>query len=218
MEIIRQTHIISGIIIALTGLLQILLPKGGKFHRVIGTVYFLAWPAVVVTGGLLGSFIITMLGGMGFYMAYTGYRFGRLKNTGLHMADKGVIVLSLMVAVGLSGFGIYLLLKNGITFGIVCLFFGGIFSSVGIKDFNGYIRQKKNRRLSGHPLEWFFEHFGRMYISYIAAMTAFTVIQNPFPVVIFNWILPTFIGTVMIVLTTRYYGKKYKIKQPDNVE
>lgn len=211
MDVIRYIHISSGITIAVTGLLQILLKKGGRLHRIIGTVYFLAWPLVVVTGGLLGSFLITLLGGMGWYMAYMGYRFGRLHSSQLLVVDKIIIASSLLVSIGILGYGVYLLVKGATAFGIISSFFGVIFSILGIQDINGYIRGKNNRRLSGHPMEWLFEHYGRMYISYIAAMTAFTVIQNPFPIVLLNWITPTFVGTALIILTGRFYRKKYAV-------
>lgn len=218
MKTISLIHVISGILIALTGLLQIILKKGGKLHHVIGTIYFLSWPVVVVTGWILGSFLIAMLGALGFYMAYTGYRFGRLRNTKLNIFDQIVIVSAVFFAVGILGFGIHLLLTKKFVFGAILLFFGIIFSFISVNDINGYIRNKNNRNLSGHPLEWFFEHYTRMYISYIAAMTAFTVIQNPFPFfVALNWTLPTVIGTVIIILTSRHYRKKYNIKPKSDV-
>jgi len=212
---VRILHIIAGILIAVSGLLQILLKKGGKLHRVIGTVYFLVWPIVVITGWILGSFLIAMLGAFGFYMAYTGYRFGRLKSTKINSVDKWMIVSAVILSIMIFVFGIYLLLFDKNNFGIILVFFGVIFSSITIRDSNGYIRGKLNRKMSGDSMEWFFEHFGRMYISYIAAMTAFTVIQNPFPFfVVLNWILPTVIGTGIIIFTSRYYRKKYKIDMP----
>jgi hypothetical protein len=60
-------------------------------------------------------------------------------------------------------------------------------------------------------MHWWFEHYGRMYISYIAAMTAFTVIQHLFPMEIMDWILPTFLGTALIIVTNRVNRKKMNI-------
>ena len=59
--------------------------------------------------------------------------------------------------------------------------------------------------------EWYFEHFGRMYISYIAAITAFSAIQNIFGIALVNWISPTVIGTALIVFTNQKYYQKFKI-------
>jgi len=212
METIRILHIIAGILIAISGLLQILMKKGGQIHRITGTIYFLAWPVIVVTGGFLGSFLITMLGALGLYMAYTGYRFGRLKSVKINIVDKVIILLGLLTSLGIGIGGIYLLVRNNIIFGCILLFFGVIFFTTCFKDLNSFVFGKINRKMSGHPMEWFFEHYGRMYISYIAAMTAFTVIQNPFPFFeILNWILPTIIGTAIIIFTTKYYKKNYNI-------
>ena len=62
-------------------------------------------------------------------------------------------------------------------------------------------------------MQWYFEHFGRMYISYIAAMTAFAVIQNVFGVVLLDWMLPTVIGTGLIILSNRKYYKQFNIEK-----
>lgn len=58
-----------------------------------------------------------------------------------------------------------------------------------------------------------YEHYTRMYISYIAAITAFSAIQNIFGIALINWILPTVIGTLLIILTGRFYDKKKGISE-----
>ncbi|MBK9014246.1 MAG: hypothetical protein IPM82_09185 [Saprospiraceae bacterium] len=212
MEQIKLLHAVAGAIVGLTGLLQILLKKGGKIHRLIGTSYFWSWLLVVITGAMIGSALIALFGVLGFYMALTGYRFGHQRNMNIGAFDKAIIGMGLAFAIGTFGWGLYLILNGGNTFGIVALFFGVIFCLTTWQDFREFVLGKQIRKLSGHKMQWYFEHFGRMYISYIAAMTAFAVIQNLFGVTLLNWTLPTLIGTGLIILSNQKYYKQFNIE------
>lgn len=212
MDQIKLLHAIAGTIVGLTGLAQIILKKGGKLHRIIGLSYFLAWVVIVVTGGIIGSPLITLFGVLGFYMALTGYRFGHKRSINISASDKAIIGVGLAVAIGTLGWGLYLILNSGNTFGIVAVFFGAIFCLTTWQDLREFVFGKHMRKLSGHKMQWYFEHFGRMYISYIAAITAFSVIQNVFGITLLNWILPTFIGTCLIILSNQKYYKQFSIK------
>ncbi len=213
MEHLKLLHAIAGTIVGLTGLAQIILKKGGKLHRILGMAYFWSWLVIILTGGLIGSPLITFFGILGFYMALTGYRFGHRKSTAIEAFDKIVVYTGLAFSLGTLGWGIYLLLTGNTDFGIVATFFGIIFLVTVRKDFQEFVQGKPVRKLSGHKMQWYFEHFGRMYISYIAAMTAFTVIQEVFPMPILNWILPTVIGTILIAMSNRKYYKQYNIEK-----
>lgn len=209
MEIVRYIHVGAGALVAVSGLLQILLPKGGLRHRILGQVYFWSWVLVVSTGAWLGSLLIALFGALGLYMAYTGYRLGMRKSMQLAIWDRGVILLGFAAGLVTLGWGLLLLVAGkGGAFGIIACFFGLLFSAAGLRDTRQFILGKRVGKMSGHPLNWWFEHYGRMYISYIAAMTAFTAIQQVFPLEILDWILPTFIGTALLILTNRYNRKK----------
>ncbi|MCC6724655.1 MAG: hypothetical protein IT258_09100, partial [Saprospiraceae bacterium] len=127
--------------------------------------------------------------------------------------DKAVIYAGLVFSIGTLVWGIYLVLGGEPTFGAVAAFFGLIFLVTVRKDFQEFVQGKPVRKLSGHQMQWYFEHFGRMYISYIAAMTAFTVIQEVFPIAILNWILPTVVGTVLIAMSNRKYYQQFNIEK-----
>lgn len=212
MEIIKVIHSVSGMLVGITGLLQILFKKGGKQHRNIGRVYFIAWIFIILTGGYLGSLLITFFGILGFYMAFTGFRLGHNKCIEMKVIDSAAIWLAMMFSLATAAWGILLLIKGNSIFGIIAVFFGIIFMIISRQDYLKFIKRKSAGRLSGHRLEWMFEHYSRMYISYIAALTAFTVIQEIFVWEILNWVAPTFIGTALIILSNRYYYKRYKIE------
>lgn len=213
LEILKLTHALAGFVVLITGLAQIIMKKGGKAHRTIGQIYFWSWIPLIATGAIIGSLLITFFGLLGFYMVFMGYRFGVKKSAEISAFDKLFISTFTLGALILLVWGILiLLLKENKTFGIIAVFFGAIFTFVTIQDFLEYVLNKKLRKLRGHKMEWYFEHYGRMYISFIAATTAFAALQNVFGIELLNWTLPTIIGTLLIILSGKRYRKKFMIK------
>jgi hypothetical protein len=212
-ETLTLIHALSGFLVLISGLAQIIMKKGGKAHRTIGQIYFWSWIPLIATGAIIGSLLITFFGLLGFYMVFMGYRFGVKKSAEISAFDKVFISSFTLGALFLLVWGVsILLLKDNKTFGIIAVFFGAIFTFVTIQDFLEYVLNKKLRKLRGHKMEWYFEHFGRMYISFMAAVTAFAVIQNIFFVTLLNWILPTIIGTALLIITNKRYFKKFNIQ------
>lgn len=212
MEHIKLIHAIAGIIVGFAGILQILLPKGGKRHRILGNIYFWSWIGIVITGAVIGHIMITFLGILGLYMAYTGYRLGKNKQIAFSKIDKVIITAALCFSFGLLGYGIYFALQQRWLETTIGFFFGIIFLSNTWKDYNRFVREKATGSHPDGSMTWLFEHFGRMYVSYIAAITAFTAIQNIFPIPFLNWTLPTVLGSILIVLSNRHYKKKYRME------
>ncbi|MGB1242451.1 MAG: hypothetical protein ACPG49_08015 [Chitinophagales bacterium] len=211
-EILVQIHGLSGIIVFIVGLLQILLKKGGKIHSYLGLTYVAAWLFLVITGGLIGSYMILLLGIFGFYFVLSGYRFAKLKKIPAQLFDKILIIIGILVGVWILISAVRLFIAGNVSFGIIFTVFGGIFTSVTIKDYQQFILKQKKDKLFGLKQFWYFEHFGRMYISYIAALTAFSALQNVFGIEVLNWLLPTVLGTILIIVTKRYYIKKFNIE------
>jgi hypothetical protein len=213
LEILKLTHALTGFVVLITGLAQIIMKKGGKAHRTIGQIYFWSWIPLIATGAIIGSLLITFFGLLGFYMVFMGYRFGVKKSAEISAFDKVFISSFTLGALFLLVWGVLiLLLKDNKTFGIIAVFFGAIFTFVTIQDFLEYVLNKKLRKLRGHKMEWYFEHYGRMYISFMAATTAFAAIQNIFFVELLNWILPTLIGTTLLIITNKRNFKKFNIQ------
>ena len=101
-----------------------------------------------------------------------------------------------------------LFLKDQNSFAIIFAVFGGIFLFTTVQDISKYIFKKPLKKQVYGKLDWYFEHFKRMLISFIAAVTAFTSIQNIFRDNTMNFLMPTVIGTVLIIIVTKTYKKK----------
>lgn len=210
-EAILWTHTISGITVFCLGVLQAVLPKQGALHRFLGRIYVLIWFPLIFFGALLGSWIITALGGLGLYCAITGWRHANRKKNAMNWLDKLIALLGLAMVITLFGGAVYLIILEVYDFAVITSVFSLIFGSMVLTDVREAVFQKKIRKLSRHKMYWFFEHYTRMYISMIAAFTAFSAIQAPFENQIINWLWPTVMGTLILVYLGGKYRKKYGV-------
>lgn len=207
-ETILLIHSIIGIIIFATGFFQIILKKGGQLHRVLGQVYLYGWLVLLISGAYLGGLLITIIGVFGFYFALTGSRIGHLKNKPITLFEKSIFALGGLGAVYMLYYAVTLFLKDQQSFAIIFTVFGGIFLFTTVQDIAKYILNKPLKKQIYGKLDWYFEHLIRMCISFIAAVTAFTSIQNVFNNNTLNFLMPTVIGTILITLAVNSYKKK----------
>lgn len=211
--IFRKAHAIAGYTIFGIAILQFALKKSGDFHKNLGKIYLLAWLAIVFTGAMIGHVLITFLGVLGAYFAFTGATFARLKSNTFDTRGKAIVLIGCLSAVSLLMLSVIALINKNYYMVIVGLFFSVIFGTNAAIDLKQYILGKPHKKMFSHKANWYFEHFTRMIVSFIAAMTAFSVIQGVFGSgSILNWLLPTFIGTAAIIITQKRYRKKMNIK------
>lgn len=207
-DIIVHIHAVLGTIVFVAGILQILLKKGGKIHIIVGQVYLYGWLLLLISGAYIGGAFITTIGIFGFYFALTGARIGHLKNKGVHLFEKAIFILGGLVALTMLFYSVNLFLKNQNSFAIIFAVFGSIFLFTTVEDIAKFIIGKPLRRQKYGKLDWYFDHLKRMFISFIAAVTAFTSIQNVFSDNTLNFLLPTAIGLVLIKLSIDKFKKK----------
>ena len=197
-----------GVVVFVTGLIQILLKKEGSRHRLIGQVYLCSWLFLLISGACLTGLIITIVGVFGFYFALTGARIGRLKNKPITWFEKTIFLIGGLAAIALLYYAVVLYLKGQQSWPIILAVFGVIFLWTTAGDIFKYILKKPFKKQLYGKSDWIFEHFTRMSISFIAAVTAFTSIQNVFQNNTINFLLPTIIGTILIKISTKTYKKK----------
>lgn len=199
-------HIIAGSIGLLTGTINIIKKKGDKAHKSVGKFFFYS---MLINGfaGLIMSLIhrndfLLIVAVFSIYMVATGQRFLSLKQ--LHKEQKPktidwILTYTMLVFAFLFiTYGSYLLI-NKVNFGIVLLVFGVVSCLMAIKDIKVYKGNIKEKNY------WLLLHIQRMVGSYIAALTAFIVVNNHFLPGIVGWLLPTVIFTPLIVKWTKQY-------------
>ncbi len=212
--IVLILHIAGGTVSLLSGLVSILTLKGGKTHRAAGKIYF--WGMTVVFVGALilsimkGNDFLLMVGFFSYYLTVRGYRILSLKQLGKQkplLLDWLITVVSGLFIISLIGWGGYVLIEVHSGMGIVAIAFGGIGLTFLINDLKNFIYGPKEK------MHWWFTHLGSMSGSYIAATTAFLVVNIQLPQ--FNWtlwLLPTVIGSILIARSTRKYKMQFGVK------
>jgi uncharacterized membrane protein len=207
--ILLLIHIVSGSIGLITGTINLIRKKGDKLHKNFG-FFFLSEMLINGVSGLLMSlihfnFFLLIVGVFSIYMVSTGQRYLSLKTISpSQKALKIDWILSagmFLFGIGFIIYGILLLLSSN-NFGIVLLVFGFISISMAYQDFKNYQGRNSNKNF------WLLVHIQRMMGSYIAAMTAFIVVNNTILPGIVAWLLPTVIVTPLIFK----WSRKYKIQ------
>lgn len=196
-------HIISGFLSLLAGFFSMLAPKGKTLHRASGRIFF--YSMLGVTGSALiisvakhNSFLL-MIGIFSFYQNYSGYR--AIKNKSLRPAWHDWLVLA---AGAVNTFFMIYSLQ------LVLMVFGGISCFLVINNLKDNLAVLRGRVMQ--PLSWLRRHIGMMTGAYIAAITAFVVVNTglfaslPIPGWL-PWLLPSMILGPMIGFYIRKYTR-----------
>lgn len=205
-NIILVAHIISGSVGLLLGTIILLRKKGDTIHKLTGKIFTLA---MVLTG--LCAFYLSyvhpnlflfIVGVFTIYLSISSVRMIRLKKA--HLGQKpqlfDTVLSSVMLLCSLIFFYIaikYLMAKE--VFGLVFALFGTVSLRLCYSDYTAYTG-KITDKLFGLK-----NHIGRMTGAYIAAFTAFLVVNNTFLPPVLAWSLPGIIGGVFISRTIRKF-------------
>jgi uncharacterized membrane protein len=187
-------HIAAGSIGLFTGTMNIIRKKGDKLHKSVGK-FFLYGMLINGFAGLIMSLIHTnyfllVIAVFSIYMVSTGQRSLSLKQLNAAQKPKAIdwILSSLMLffGIGFVLFGGYFVLNKNY-FGTVLLVFGAISILMVLKDFKNYQGKIQIKNF------WLLVHIQRMMGAYIAATTAFLVVNNTVLPGVVAWLLPTVI-------------------------
>ncbi|MBL0024239.1 MAG: hypothetical protein WBP08_19380 [Saprospiraceae bacterium] len=210
-------HIIAGTIGLLSGTINIIRKKGDKKHKLAGKFFLYGMLTVGLSAFVLSlmhtNYFLFIVGVFTFYMAATGDRYLSLRELRTTQKPKlidWILTISMLLfGVAFIGFGIYHLI-NGENFGIVFIVFGFIGLRMVSKDIQNY---KGKTEIVNY---WLVAHLQRMIGAYIAALTAFLVVNGKyFDGLIPNyllWLLPTLILLPLIIKWT----KKYLVTKENN--
>ncbi|RYF62889.1 MAG: DUF2306 domain-containing protein [Cytophagaceae bacterium] len=217
-------HVIAGTVALLVGLVSMFSKKGGKAHNRSGIVYVWCMIIVAATALLMCGLqpfkmlrlFLTGIAVFSFYLCVTGWRATKQKKTGPTSIDRLLTYVTLVTSVLMIGFGVYLMVLNGLSFyPIVFSFFGYLTLRFARQDYVQFDKPKEK-------MAWFFQHIARMGGSYIATFTAFLVNNmyrmlpegTPEWVGTMGWIAPTLVGGVLIARTIRHYKQKFNPSKP----
>lgn len=210
LSVILIFHIVGGILSLLSGLLAIVTLKGGRLHRAGGKIFFAAMTLVFVTAVIMaivkGLTFLLMVAFFSYHMLLRGYRALYLKrqHQGLKLALPDVLIngMGIIFNTGLLIWGISHLFSNGNYVHIVAVFFGFLGISMAGSDVKRLLIPPTDKK------QWLYSHIGSMGGAYIAAVTAFMVVNVHFLPGLVVWTAPAVIGLGLISMAIRQYRKK----------
>jgi len=210
-------HIIGGSLGLITGTINLVRKKGDKKHKLVGKVF--AW--AMLTAGFSSlvlsimhpNYFLFMIGVFTIYLVGTGYRYVYIKTMGgargPSLVDWAITVVMLLAGLLFIGLGTRDMLAQN-SFGIVFIVFGALGLRFVQTDFKNY------RGLSKETNYWLLAHLQRMTGGYIAAVTAFLVVNAKYsPVVLPSfvyWLLPTIVLTPLIIRWSRNNKAKVSVQ------
>lgn len=205
--VLRIIHIMAGAVALATGVVPLAVKKGSRVHKQWGKIYIGAMSFVLSTALLLSLFksipFLLLVSVFSSYLVLSGYRSVRTK-TPLGRRSLPDVLLGgagILGGVLMAGYGINTILHGNI-FGIVAVVFGVLCIVLAALDI---------KRLRGHSTEtlgWLYSHIARTTGAYISTITAFLVVNVHFLPGWLVWLLPTAIGSLLIIRWTAAYKPK----------
>ncbi len=204
-EILRWAHLLAGFTAFFVAPVVLGLRKGSAWHRKLGLIYFFPMSFAAGTAAFLaaarGNTPFIFIGLFSLYLGISGYRALRFKPdyqaSGFDRAFAGAAIAAFLGMLIYGGTQI----TRSLGTGIPLLAFGTVGLILAIGDWR---RLGAERR----PSAWLFGHMSGMVSSYIAAVSAFSVINFtalPLPVRIL-W--PAAIGIPALLVWRAVWRKR----------
>ena len=214
-------HIVAGSTGLITGTINCLRKKGDKWHVRTGRLFtygmLTAGFAALVLALLHPNDFLFIVGLFTIYLVGTGKRYVYYKI--LRPETRAGIIDWMLSAGMITGSVLFIFLGTrqlvrGNSFGVVPIIFAGIGLLFAVTDIRYYQTASKPKQ------RWLTAHLQRMMGGFIAALTAFLVVNSsyllpPIPAFVY-WLLPTAVLVPLIFRWSRQYGPK-KNKQTSSL-
>ncbi|MEE9373920.1 MAG: hypothetical protein V3V00_12790 [Saprospiraceae bacterium] len=189
-QIFIYTHAGFGAFALLSGGLALLARKGNRLHKTSGKVFFYTMLISALISLIIAllpnheSPFLFSIGAFSTYFLLSGYRSLNFKQNDFNLKiDK--IISSLIILTGIVMI-LYPIILNG-QLNIILFVFGIVGMIFGIRDMKLY------KDLDQLKKSWLKLHLGKMTGGYIAAISAYFVVNQILPG-IWNWFVPGIIG------------------------
>lgn len=204
-------HVLAGTVALIVAPIALVTRKGGPTHRRWGKVYFWAMALVAATALVVGfwrSILFLMLTAVfSFYAALSGYRVLYRKRPDLGQRPSALdwfaAGVTLVASASLVTLGIAKPTPRFRELSTVAIVFGGVGLSIAGLDVLRFLRPPADKRA------WWYRHMANMLGSYIAAVTAFSVVNFAFLPPPLRWLWPTLVGTPLIAIWITYYRRRF---------
>ncbi len=200
-------HVVFGTVALVVAPAAVIARKGGRWHQRWGTAFMAAMAVVLFSAGFLwqakGHLFLVPLGTVSGYLVFSGYRnvVRRRRRVPSPVQDR-IDVAAAGVAIA-AGLGVIYLAGTAAT----PLMFSIRPALVGIGAIAICFASNEVLGFAAPRLKvgWLLGHFAGMIASYIAAATAFIVINAHDVPMMLRWLVPSLAGgSVIVAYTLRY--------------
>lgn len=199
-------HVTAGLIALISGLIILLVQKGGKAHRKIGRTFLVLLAIVVITGlfGVLifgrNTFLLVITVSSG-YTGYSGFRAVRTKSN----KPKSIDIFAALLGLGSALYFLYYIKSIGMIWSPIIIYatVGFLFLVIAYDLLRYLIPEKKYKNL------WFYEHIYKMIGAFTALLAA--AVGTMFPdYKPYSQFLPSVFGTFLAMGFIVYFYRKRK--------
>ena len=193
------THAFLGGVSLLSGAIALMVKKGNNVHRKSGKVFYVSMLISAISALIISVLpkhenpFLFAVGVFSTYFLIGGVRSLQYKEANVNLSiDK--IIAYLITLTGIAMILFPIIAYSGIN--IILLVFGIASSVIGVSDIILFKNKEKNQK------SWLRSHAGKMTGGYLAAVSAFFVVNNILPGV-WNWFVPGILGSVYITYWMR---------------
>ena len=204
---VRMLHILCGMIALFVAPAAMLTVKGGRAHRRWGKIYFWGMAVVAATAMAMAVYrpiiFLALVAVFSFYFAFRGYRSVLRKREGPERIDWLAALIALGGSVGLIVLGMHPPARQFLPTPIVAITFGVFGVGISAADVWSFLHPSEDRNA------WWYSHMGGMLGSYIATVSAFSVVNFHFLPTVVRWLWPSAVGIPGIFIWIGYYKKRF---------
>jgi hypothetical protein len=209
-QAVRWTHILAGFTAFFIAPVPLLTAKGGKTHRRWGKIYFWATAVMAATAMVLALWrpilFLAFIAVFSFYFAFRGYRVlsrkSPLQGEGPGAVDWAAAVLACLGSMALIVLGVVRPGPVWVRLSVVAIVFGVIGVTLAASDIWQFMHPPADKNF------WWYAHMAGMIGSYIAAVSAFSVVNFQFLPTAVRWLWPSAIGVPGIFIWVGYYRRR----------
>ena len=212
--VLRWLHILAGFGAFFIAPIPLTTAKGGRTHRRWGKIYFWLMAVVASTAIVLAIWrpvvLLALVAVFSFYFAFRGYRVLGRKRPDHGQGPKALDWIGALVALagsfGLIVLGIWRPTPVWQQLGVVAVVFGAVGAGIAGYDLRQFTHPPRDKSF------WWYSHMSGMIGSYIAAVSAFSVVNFSFLPTVIRWLWPTAIGLPLLFYWIRAYRKKFSAR------
>jgi hypothetical protein len=204
-------HVAAGTLALIVAPAAMLTAKGGAAHRRWGRIYYRAMAMVALTAVVVALWrpdpFLAMVAVFSYYFAFTGRRILLHKRPDrgerASRLDWGAAGVAAATSAGLVVLGIVRPGEVWARLGVVAVVFGVVGLAFAGRQLWRFARPPAD------PMRWWFAHMTGMLASYLAAVTAFSVVNFTVLPTTVRWLWPTLVGSPLIAVWVAYHRRRF---------